>query len=81
MVPLILKKNKHEQTNKKIFKLSFESCFEVRSSSFRHLTCLTNDNEAGRDKKNNNNNNKNKNKQTNKKNQPQLIKGHKSKGF
>ena len=69
MVPLILKKNKHEQTNKKIFKLSFESCFEVRSSSFCHLTCLTNDNEAGRDKKNNNNNNNNKNKntQTNKK--------------
>ena len=80
MVPLILKKNKHEQTNKKIFKLSFESCFEVRSSSFRHLTCLTNDNGAGRDKKKLQQQQQ-KQKQTNKKNQSQLIKGHKSKGF
>ena len=48
------------------------SCFEVRSSSFRHWTCLKNENGAGRDKKN-----KNKNKETvsvNKSN-------HKSKGF
>lgn len=47
------------------------SCFEVRSSSFRHWTCLKNENGAGRDEK------KNKNKETvsvNKSN-------HKSKGF
>ena len=71
MVPLILKKNKHEQTNKKIFKLSFESCFEVRSSSFRHLICLTNDNGAGRDKKKQQQ--QQKQKQTNKQTKPVSI--------